>query len=58
LHVEGVPAVAVAADPLCLEVSDERFAGFTGGWYPPVVVLAARIIANAKTVELRIRPPV
>jgi hypothetical protein len=57
LHVERVPAVAVAADPLDLKFSDERFAGFTRGWYPSVVVLAAKIIARAETVELRIWPP-
>jgi hypothetical protein len=50
LHVEGVPALAVAANLLYLEVSDERFTGFTGGWYPPVVVSASRIIARAETV--------
>jgi hypothetical protein len=50
LHVEGVPALAVVADPLYLEIPDERFAGFTGGWYSPVVVSATRIIARAETV--------
>jgi hypothetical protein len=50
LHIEGKPAVAVAADLLYLDVSDERFAGFTGGRYPPVVVSAAGIIARADTV--------
>ena len=58
LYVKGVPAVAVAADLLDLEVSDERFAGFTGGWHPPVVVFATRIIAGANSCELRIWPPV
>jgi hypothetical protein len=58
LHVEGVPAVAVAADLLYLDVSDERFTGLTGGGYPPVVVFATGIIACAETVELRIWTPV
>jgi hypothetical protein len=58
LHVEGIPAVAVAADPLYLDVPDERFAGLTGSGYPPVVVFATRIIARTETVELRIWPPV
>ena len=50
LHVEGVPALTVAADPLYLGIPDECFAGFTESWYPPVVVSATRIVARAETV--------
>lgn len=56
--VKGVPAVTIPADFLYLEVSDKCFAGFTGCWYPPVVILAARKIASTDPIELRIWMPV
>jgi len=56
--VKGVPAVTVPADFFHLEVSDKCFTGFTGCWYPPVVILAARKIASADAIELRIWMPV